>query len=569
MSLSVFTRIDEDDLRGLYRRFDPDKEAQVGDIVRECVENGIQPRAFFDELYKTHGISHFPHRDDMISFLRSAVPQATLTHVESALRDCEVREQLTKTEALKALRSRVAHISEPDEKKEDSDEKEHHDVSDFAEKGDDEILGATLKRLNVSVTRDAKNQMMADECRQWVAAVVGDAYNTEVLQMDNFIDALRNGVVLLVLLQKLRNPPVPDSELNVPKRTTGFFARDNVHRFLKQAATMYNLAESELFTDSDLCDGKDDRAVITCLLSIARIAYARGWVDVAPSTVVNELEASVKMKQIAVQEEREEAVEGKEEMEEEERIQEKGEEEEQEEELLISTPKIVDRLDEELYAVGCETKSEEGLLKSVKESSSPVGGRVSIEVTEGVLNGIPTAENGNGCDGDDEACGVQVEVVSGRSCTKLRKSDQRKRKKICSTPVSLVRERSKSTSITLAKPSVQRQEAMAVSIEKPVQETSRAPVYRPRRWDKIDILLSAVVNAYFDVHRFSSIRLRRLSGRMGQYMAYHLSKERKQMLHVNIVQGKVMAHTVINGMSTETAEWYELRVWLEWYERSA
>lgn len=146
------------------------------------------------------------------------------------------------------------------------------------------------QQLGTTFSRQAVDEVMAEEVREWVAKVIGDKHNAEVLAAPNFVDALRNGVVLHILLQKMTEPPVPDDELVIPKRTTGFFARDNVTSFLVKVKKQFNLRDAQMFNNSDLCDSKDDRQVITCLLSMARIAYSQGCVRIAPTIVMMEKE---------------------------------------------------------------------------------------------------------------------------------------------------------------------------------------------------------------------------------------------------------------------------------------
>uniref|UniRef100_A0A0A9XFD9 GAS2-like protein 1 n=1 Tax=Lygus hesperus TaxID=30085 RepID=A0A0A9XFD9_LYGHE len=105
-----------------------------------------------------------------------------------------------------------------------------------------------------------------------------------------FVDLLRDGVLLHVLLQKLQTPPVTDTEIKLPRRTTGFFAQDNVSSFLQRAQAMFGLHDAELFTSNDLCQGKNDRQVVTFLLSLAREAYARGATTHLPRLVQYERE---------------------------------------------------------------------------------------------------------------------------------------------------------------------------------------------------------------------------------------------------------------------------------------
>ncbi|CBH18114.1 hypothetical protein, conserved [Trypanosoma brucei gambiense DAL972] len=425
------------------------------------------------------------------------------------------------------------------------------------------------KPLNSGPTREAVDDAMMDECRRWVADVVGDAYNAEVLQKENFVDSLRSGVVLLVLLQKLDDPPVPDSELRVPKRVDGFFARDNVAKFLRQAAKKFNLTEIELFTDSDLCDGKNDRAVITCLLSIARTAYSRGNMEVAPASIVQQQELSVRIKQAALNQLRKHlAEEGKEDG--------KGE----------ISKKLEPVAQEEMSHTPCENIPESG--EPMKEIKNEVD--VEAVVNESLADtedyrSVEESEEADLPDVPQHGEQMRVDEVadddksrpSGTYETTTRHAPVRVRiEGRASDTIKLPQHRTiraTKESQGVAITPVPHQVEQEVNAPQPRgMETQRhgptaPPAYRPRRWDKIDILLSVVVNAHFTQHPDTNIRFRRLSGNTGEYMVFHKVIGGKKLLHARTELGKVVVGEQRKKGNIEDLVWTDLSHWLERHER--
>ncbi|KAG5465815.1 hypothetical protein CUR178_00529 [Leishmania enriettii] len=322
-----FTAQDKTDLTEIFRIYDFSKVDKVNDTVARAEEVGQTPAELFDELYQLFKIQKLPQREMVAERLRLTVSSATDADVESAIRQSEMK-GLTERDALRLLErkhgvqhhdtgvvvaSRSSHSGPQDGSLGEEPEVVHRPCSLRHIKEDEACLAGNAlpaargdasnreprssivlarppSKLTAAPTRQNLDEVMAEEVREWLAKIVGDRFNSDVLSLPNFIDALRSGVLLHVLLQKMESPPVADEELKLPKRTTGFFIRDNVANFLTTAKTRYQLIDAQLFTVSDLVDGKNDRQVVTCLMSIARIAYSAGTIKIAPNIIVFEHE---------------------------------------------------------------------------------------------------------------------------------------------------------------------------------------------------------------------------------------------------------------------------------------
>ncbi|CBZ26351.1 conserved hypothetical protein [Leishmania mexicana MHOM/GT/2001/U1103] len=322
-----FTKQDKEDLREIFRIYDFSKVNKVEDSVALAQKAGQTPAELFDDLYQLFKIQKLPQRETVARRMREAVPNATDADVESVIRQSEMK-GFTERDALRSLERKysVQHLdrrallasrgnhSSPQCKVLEGESElgqaasslHHIQVNetsmtsstllatsgDVMEKASDSslMLARPPSKLSGAPTREDLDEIIAEEVREWVAKMVGVKYNADVLSMPNFVDALRSGVVLHVLLQKMESPPVSDEDLKLPKRTTGFFVRDNVATFLTTAKRRYNLVDAQLFTVSDLVDGKNDRQVVTCVMSIARIAYSGGTIKDAPNIIMYEHE---------------------------------------------------------------------------------------------------------------------------------------------------------------------------------------------------------------------------------------------------------------------------------------
>ncbi|AIO02635.1 hypothetical protein LPMP_355040 [Leishmania panamensis] len=322
-----FSEQDKEDLTEIFRIYDPSKVDKVDDTLALSEKAGQTPAELFDDLYKLFGIQKLPQRDTVAKRLLAAVSNATADDIESAIRQSEMK-GFTERDALRLLErkydvqhvntrvlsaSRNSQSSAQHSTLEDESEVarasrslRHINVNEFSmasrtrleASGDvaevapepSLVSDQPLSKLSAAPRREDLDEILAEEMREWLAKVVGEKYNADVLTMPNFIDALRSGILLHVLLQKMENPPIADEDLKLPKRTTGFFIRDNVATFLTEAKKRYELVDAQLFTASDLVDGKNDRQVVTCLMSMARIAYGAGTIKIAPNIIVYEHE---------------------------------------------------------------------------------------------------------------------------------------------------------------------------------------------------------------------------------------------------------------------------------------
>ncbi|ORC91315.1 uncharacterized protein TM35_000063200 [Trypanosoma theileri] len=633
MSTVSFTESDKNDLREFYRIYDFAKVNSVDHTVETCIDRNITPQQLFEDLYKLHHVTQLPDRLAAAQRLRDAVPTATDEDVESVLRHSEMS-QLAECDALRALRRRLGvksntsllplslsstllsttnttattsiQQSMPLKKVTVSSSQDAPSTTAaipsktttittttttaIIDNGDDNS-GGRVKQLNAGPTRAVMDEIMTAECRDWVAQVVGDVFNADVLKSENFVDSLRSGVVLLVLLQKLRDPPVPDNELKIPKRSIGFFARDNVISFLKEARKTYDLVEAQLFTDSDLCDGKNDRAVVTCLLSIARIAYTRGSTKLAPAMIMYEQEIDAKMKNVT-QQQIDEVILAAEASESASDVLEEEEEECVEKEKEPQ-PSIIPVVNEDVQITESPTpikEKEKGEknenievdhiinpisnvnpvepLTSIKEPDdlATEGGRDENEKETGMTM---TETTNTPAKGSDDTSPVDIQI------DKKEKEELKDKKtgrifylrggaigedleKLPTTPPKSLQ---RPTSSQLSP----RARSGNVNIST-TQTTQAPPKYRPRRWDEIDTVLSIVVNAHFTQHPLSQIRFRRLSSTAGEYVVYHRALGHKRLLYARIIQGKLMIRPTANN-SGGAPTWMDLQQWLDRYEK--
>lgn len=160
------------------------------------------------------------------------------------------------------------------------------------------LAPARARGLSAVIPKSKIDKIMSEEVREWLVQVLGDDFSEEVKSSANVVDSLRNGVLLCVLMQKLKNPSIEKVDIKLPKSSVGFFARENVAKFLQQAAPHFNIRPEVMFTDADLCDSKSDRQVVTCLLSIAGISYRTGG-GAAPAIVLYDKEIEEQAKQVS------------------------------------------------------------------------------------------------------------------------------------------------------------------------------------------------------------------------------------------------------------------------------
>lgn len=319
---TYYTSLDKHDLQELFRIHDFSKKNHIDDFVSLQVAENTPPAKCFTRLFALYRIKCFPDRAKVRHRIKAAVPQATPEEIESAIRLAEMR-GFGETDALMTLKRKYPSVaSVPSRRK--------NKLTDASEvgRGAPNLLqsgAANLRSIgNVHVPRERLHSSspllrsdgshvnavqtgqkvdvtMSEGIRKWVAKVIGDKYNAEVLSSPNFVDSLRSGVVLHILLQKIRTPPIPEDKIIIPSRTTGFFARDNVSAFLRMAQEQLCLSELHLFTETDLCDGKDDRRVVSCLMNIERMTCKNGVIKPLRSLAVLE-DVNVHASKLAVNE---------------------------------------------------------------------------------------------------------------------------------------------------------------------------------------------------------------------------------------------------------------------------
>ncbi|KAG5490647.1 hypothetical protein JKF63_00769 [Porcisia hertigi] len=331
-----FTEQDKRDLEDIFRIYDFSKVDKVDETVALAEKAGQTPAELFEELYQLLKVKKLPQREAVERRLRTAVPSATDADIESVIRQSEMR-GLTEMDAVRSLERKygvhhlnrrllVASPNSPSNPESNVTEEqieaaranrpmgyikvnEANMTSIALPEDSDAMLQRTpassllfarpSSQMGVAPTREALDEIMGEEVREWLLKIVGDMYKPSLLSVTNFIDALRSGVLLHVLLQKMEDPPVADEDLKLPKRTSGFFVRDNVDIFLKEAKLRYKLVDAQLFTVSDLVDKKSDRQVVTCLMAMARIAYSTGTIKTAPRTIVYEHQIGQQQNNIA------------------------------------------------------------------------------------------------------------------------------------------------------------------------------------------------------------------------------------------------------------------------------
>lgn len=144
------------------------------------------------------------------------------------------------------------------------------------------------RSLSMIPSKEKVDRVLNEEVRGWLLEMVDGFRDAELKAAANVVDVLRDGLVLYVLMERIMRPAVPVASLKLP-RSSGFYARDTVARFTTWAKDKFSLRTELLFTDDELCDGKNDRQVINCLLTIAGIAFRRG-LAAAPAVVKFEQE---------------------------------------------------------------------------------------------------------------------------------------------------------------------------------------------------------------------------------------------------------------------------------------
>ena len=278
----------EEDFTDFYRIHNPGKLADIPTILLEAHKRGLTEDEIFASLYGKYNVKQMLDRDGALSRLQKAVPGAEPAEVRSAVRRAELN-SLAENDALRQLERKIRQRTPPPQPA------ANPRATDVASSSSPPQAAAAkfpmrVRGLTVTVPRAKIDEIMCDELRDWLVAVLGDDFNSDVKTAPNVVDCLRDGSLLTVLAQKIKNPAIRKDEVKLPRSTQGFFARENVSRFLKEASSLFKLRPEVLFTDADLCDKKSDRAVVNCLLAVASAAYRTGAVTAAPAVVVYDKE---------------------------------------------------------------------------------------------------------------------------------------------------------------------------------------------------------------------------------------------------------------------------------------
>ncbi|EPY20334.1 hypothetical protein AGDE_14734 [Angomonas deanei] len=345
-------------------------------------------------------------------------------------------------------------------------------------------------KLTATTTREAMDKIVTEEIREWVAIMVGSNYNTAVLQEENFCDAIRDGIVLNVLLQKMRNPPVPDEALKVPKKATGFFMRDNVNNFLIEAKKEYNLKDAQVFIESDLCDKKNERQVITCLMSIARLAYNRGDIPLAPSIIMYEKEIDTNASKLN---------------------------------------------DEELGKLVEEAEKADEEVEEVEEVEEEVAGDAAAPGDTSFTSCVSGASSH---EEPKEATPVEQDA---------KKEEEEKKPNTPQKPEPTEAEKKSAEEKGVF---YLRDGQLGVKVDgeikkRPVMirkrmprnlEESAAPQYYSKHWDGVDVAVGVCVNEHYKKYPESRLRLRGIASTAGEYVLYSRGSTTRRQLYIRILQ---------------------------------
>ena len=254
-----------EDLKAFYGKHNPAMLGDIDRIVRDAKANGIPSTKMFDMLYNRYNVSPFSNRDRIIERTRTLFPGVSLDEILSEMRRFELNglESLNTEEYFQAMQKKA------DEKK--RLERESRQPQ-------------RMRALSHAKPKANIDEIMAEEAREWLVSTLGDDATDDLrhAQGASMCDALRDGVLLQILLQKLKNPKISSAEIKRPKGN-GFHGRDNVTRFIRSIQEEpFNLRTEVNFTDVDLCDGKNYRQVVTSLLQLAKIAFTQGVCPAPP-----------------------------------------------------------------------------------------------------------------------------------------------------------------------------------------------------------------------------------------------------------------------------------------------
>lgn len=105
---------------------------------------------------------------------------------------------------------------------------------------------------------------MAAECLEWIKEVTGEPINTSG-DMDNFYEVLKDGVMLLKLVNSLE----PGRVKKVNESKMAFKCMENISAFL-ETAKAFGVPVQETFQTVDLWERQNLNSVVICLQSLGR-----------------------------------------------------------------------------------------------------------------------------------------------------------------------------------------------------------------------------------------------------------------------------------------------------------
>lgn len=100
----------------------------------------------------------------------------------------------------------------------------------------------------------------------WIREVTGESKHGD------FLDWLKDGVVLIKLANKLAGKSIKANESTMP-----FKQMENISNYLKSCREDLKMRENDLFTTADLFDGKSRVNVINGLIACSRAAAKSGF----------------------------------------------------------------------------------------------------------------------------------------------------------------------------------------------------------------------------------------------------------------------------------------------------
>ncbi|CAF3353350.1 unnamed protein product [Rotaria socialis] len=118
--------------------------------------------------------------------------------------------------------------------------------------------------VKIATKRDPK---LDSQAQAWIELVIAEKFPN-----CSYEDALRNGIILCKLMNKLQ----PNA---IPKFTTtigGFRSRENIC-FFQNAARAYGLRDLDLFQTVDLFEKRNIAQVTYCIIALARQAQKKSF----------------------------------------------------------------------------------------------------------------------------------------------------------------------------------------------------------------------------------------------------------------------------------------------------